>query len=143
MNLYHVIALKPRQQLCLRLLVQEAYLKFIERHLNDLRNRHTDAAIDTKLELLSSAFDKYNQVIDLLANRSTLSKAEPKVLTFAPVIMKSIVIAVEYYDDKSNSLSEQDRDLVEVELPNLKLLVTLCKEYTYTNEEISKMKRSV
>ena len=140
---YHVLGLTPKQQLCLRFLLLDLYCNFMEKQLQDLLGENTKELIKSKTYLLLSTFDKYNQLIDLLANKSTVAKVNPKLLTLAPIMMKNVSVAVESYESQGSNLKPADKQVVSAELPNLKQKVSQSKTYTYTLEEIEKIKRSV
>jgi hypothetical protein len=142
-ELLHVMALRPRQQACLRLLMQDLYCAFIEKHVSDLQDVNTASYVDTKIKMLVTAFDQYNQLINLLANRETVLKAQHKVITVSPVMMRQIVIAVENYDQTAAVLDESDKNFIKLELRSLRELIAQSKEYTYTSNEIEKMRSSL
>lgn len=137
---FHVLGLSPRQQMMLRILLYNLYCGFIDKSMRDVYQTENDNTYKVKTQMALSTFERYNQVIDLLANRSTIAKAKSKLLTIAPVMMKNIMIAVHGFDQENCYLDKDDINYIKSGFNELHEKITESIKHTYTMSEIEKIK---
>ena len=136
----HVLGLDPRQQLCLRLLLYNMYCGFLRKMLSDVFASERIEVLEAKTTLTLATFDKYNQLIDLLANSDNFHKCKSKVIMVYPVMMKNLVVAVQSFDEQSHNLDSGELYYVNQEFAKVREKVLKSYEFLYTEEEITKMR---
>ena len=139
----HVLGLSPRQQVCLKLLLYNLFCSFIENTIKDVSENKDEYVATVKRQLALTAFDRYDQLCSLLANHSTISKTPSKMISCPSTTMDYIWAAVNGFDPKDSYLDDKDINYVNSEHKNLIEKVTESRKFTYTAEEIAKMKREM
>lgn len=99
-------------------------------------------AIESKSRIVLGVFRKFNDIIDLLCTESNIARARPKVLMFAPGVMKYIVMAFNGYDPSNNFLSPDERAMLHSNLEGLKKKVADSYKFTYNKWEIERARNS-
>lgn len=139
---FHVLGLTPREQLALRGMLFNAFAGWIEKTITEA-DLYTKEKLKEKSAYTYKLFCRYNNIIELLATEDNLAKAKPTCLIIANETMKLIIVSVNGFDEKQNLVGSLKIDQIKNYYSKLKEKVEQSSQYSYTKQEIEKVKRDL
>lgn len=135
-NRNHVIGLSVRNQLTLRLLLNNLLSGFIKKQLIELKQRPDADMLALKTALTQKALEDFNALTNLLANPENAAKSKSKMLKISPRYMRHLVLAVQGFNPDENELNFKDLRYVTDGFDGLASIIEQSAMYTYTDLEI-------
>jgi hypothetical protein len=134
----HILALQPKQQAALNLILQNFLLTYMSSSFDEIADEMTVELVEIKKRGVGRATELYFNLSDALCTRSNFTKATPKLVMLSTIAMKAINAAISTFDKNKNLLQDGDPAFVMGEYQYLRDTAEESLKHVYTHEDLKK-----